>query len=219
MKPLLSRQATNMSRTFCRLTPAANARINDRRIAVSRFTSSLLSPTSSFNLRSASTWSSLLSTNKDRPVWSEEWKALGLGAVLVDEPTFPETLMFVEVGFGVDQHGDDDATKAATRAVRNAIEFNSIPGVVKHIPGGRQEMLIHVKLGVPTLENTNAMPVDLLHVAKVFPYGKLLPIDVVPGGLDFPTGRVLKELGDTHDKAIYVVACITIGYGTPHGVG
>ena len=65
-----------------------------------------------------------------RPVWSEEWKRLGLGATCVDTPTFPPNLFFVQIGFGVDQHGDrTDATKAAIRAVRNAIEFNSIPGV------------------------------------------------------------------------------------------
>ena len=149
---------------------------------------------------------------------------MGLGATLVDEPKFPQTLMFVEVGFGVDQHGDSkDATKAATRAVRNAIEFNSIPGVIDHIPGGRKEMMIHCKLGVPAVVDSKddgtstqqPMPVDVLHVAKVFPYGKLLPIEIVLGGLDFPTGRVVEELGDTNDKACCVVACITIGYGTP----
>lgn len=178
-----------------------------------------------------SSWSTHIENGVDRPSWSEEWKALGLGAKLVDEPKFPQTLMFVEVGFGVDQHGDStDATKAAVRAVRNAIEFNSIPGVIEHIPGGRREMMIHCKLGVPpmvgvkddgdsddntTMHSQQPMPVDVLHVAKVFPYGKLLPIDIVLGGLDFPTGRVVEELGDTNDKACCVVACITIGYGTP----
>ena len=32
--------------------------------------------------------------------------------------------------------------KATVRAVRNAIEFNSIPGVIEAVPGGREEMLI-----------------------------------------------------------------------------
>ena len=183
-----------------------------------------VSPQPQHAQRYGSSWAS--HTNSDqRPAWSEEWKALGLGAELVDEPKFPQTLMFVEVGFGVDQHGDSkDATKAAIRAVRNAIEFNSIPGVIEHIPGGRQEMMIHCKLGVPAVvdsknDDTNnfhqTMPVDVLHVAKVFPYGKLLPIEIVLGGLDFPTGRVVEELGDTNDKACCVVACVTIGYGTP----
>jgi uncharacterized protein (TIGR02058 family) len=133
---------------------------------------------------------------------------LGLGAQLVDAPKCPPNLFFVQLGFGVDQHGDrGDATKAAIRAVRNAIEFNSIPGVISHIPGGRSEMLIHVKLGVPLLAKVN-----VLQVAKVFPYGKLLPIEMSTGGLEFATGRVVEELGDTDDVGICVAACVSIGY-------
>jgi uncharacterized protein (TIGR02058 family) len=134
-----------------------------------------------------------------------------LGAKLVDYPSFPSNLFFVQLGFGVDQHGGrDDATKAAIRAVRNAIEFNSIPGVVENIPGGRKEMLIHLKLGVPS-EAT----VDVLEVAKVFPYGKLLPIEITVGGLEFATGRVVEELGDSDDTGICVAACVSIGSHDP----
>lgn len=158
--------------------------------------------------------------NADRPTWSDEWKSLGLGATLRDEPVFPPNLFFVQVGFGVDQHGKSDATKAAVRAVRNAIEFNSIPGVVTHIRGGRAKMLIHVKLGVPSLSSKNGrdedhstpLPVDALQVAKVFPYGQLLPLEITLGGISFHTGRVVEELGDTNDVGVCVAACITLGY-------
>jgi uncharacterized protein (TIGR02058 family) len=139
----------------------------------------------------------------------------------VDGPPI-SNLFFVQMGFGVDQHGENDATKAATRAVRNAIEFNSIPGVIESIPGGRKEMLIHVKLGIPAVDDTSdsvleKMPIDVLQVAKVFPYGRLLPIDVVVGGLSFPTGRVVPELGDDDDTAICVAACVSIGYSNGDG--
>ena len=156
--------------------------------------------------------------NDDRPVWSEEWKRLGLGAKLIDKPLFPPNLFFVQVGFGIDQHGDRaDATKAATRAVRNAIEFNSIPGVISHIPGGRKQMMIHVKLGVPRVSEVEETIVDVLEVAKVFPYGQLLPIEIVHGGLDFATGRVVEELGDSDDIGICVCASVSIGYGDDGG--
>jgi len=169
--------------------------------------------------------------------WSEEWKSLGLGARLPHSPdTRITNLLFVQTGFGIDQHGNrtvDGATKAAVRAVRNAIEFNSIPGVIEAVPGGRNEMLIKVLLGVPlklqrrssstakgsdvTPQNKKSMvmelmDIDLSHVAKVFPYGRLLPIDVTVGGLSFPTGRIVSELGDDDDSAICVVASISIGY-------
>jgi len=165
---------------------------------------------------SSSSWGS--GSDSDRPSWSDEWKKLGLGARLLTKGRFPSKLFFVQLGTGVDQHGDrSDATKAAVRAVRNAIEFNSIPGVIEHIPGGRKEMLIHVKLGIPK----NSV-VDVLTVAKVFPYGRLLPIQIVDGGLEFSTGRIVEELGDTDDVGVCVVACVSIGYneeGTDGKVG
>jgi uncharacterized protein (TIGR02058 family) len=160
----------------------------------------------------------------ERPSWSEEWKRLGLGAELVEDngsnsnsKYFPRNLFFVQLGFGVDQHGDRQsdgfATKAAIRAVRNAIEFNSIPGVIDHLPGGRKNMLIHVKLGVPAFAfAASSEAVDALEVAKVFPYGRLLPIEVVKGGLEFHSGRVVEELGDDDDVGICCVACVSIGY-------
>jgi len=203
---------------------------------------------------SSSSWDSHSGWNptNDRPVWTQEWKALGLGCTLIDkdEETFNyiSNLFFVQVGFGVDQHGENNnATKAATRAVRNAIEFNSIPGVIEAIPGGRKEMLIQVKLGIPPAKSVpgssstttgttemvvdpvdndddhvsssslsarlpQPMMVDPLQIAKVFPYGRLLPIEMVVGGLSFSTGRLVPELGDTDDLAICVAACVSIGY-------
>jgi uncharacterized protein (TIGR02058 family) len=71
-------------------------------------------------------------------------------------------------------------------------------------------MLVHVKLGVP-----GEYMVDLNEVAKVFPYGKLLPIDVVAGGLAFGCGRVVPELGDLDDTAVMVCAAVSVGYHDP----
>ena len=128
--------------------------------------------------------------------WSEEWRSLGLGARLPERPDSRITnLLFVQTGFGVDQHGDrtaHGATKASVRAVRNAIEFNSIPGVIEAVPGGRQEMLIKVKLGVPPLssdkddKDLRPMNVDLAQVA--FPtadcYRSMLTLEGFPLPLD-----------------------------------
>ena len=153
-------------------------------------------------------------------------KRMGLGARASDDGSRMTNLLFVQLGFGVDQHGNDDgggsgrgATKAAARALRDAIEFNSIPGVAEAVPGGREEMLIGVRLGVPPRRGTGGggvggepMDVDLDEVARVFPYGKLLPIEVVVGGLTFNTGRIVRELGDEDDVAVCVAAAVSIGY-------
>ena len=58
------------------------------------------------------------------------------------------------------------------------------------------------------------MEVDLSHVAKVFSYGRLLPVRIELGGLAFPTGRIVHELGDEDHVAAYVAACISIGYNS-----
>mmetsp|Transcript_896 Transcript_896/g.1439 ORF Transcript_896/g.1439 Transcript_896/m.1439 type:complete len:212 (+) Transcript_896:67-702(+) len=129
-----------------------------------------------------------------------------LPPVLAYNDVFEEVL-FVECGFGCDQHGQN-ATKAAVRACRNAIEFNSLPGIRKVIPGGKDNMKLQVQLGVPV----DADEVDLEQVAKVFPYGKLQPIIVEKGGLIGKSGIALAELGDKNEDMIIVVACISVGY-------
>lgn len=92
------------------------------------------------------------------------------------------------------------------KACRNAIEFNSI-SIQRMIPGGYDEMKVHVILGVPEQYNQ----VDLAQVAKVFPFGKVT-LEVTNGGLVAPSGRVLKELGDTNDDMVIVCAAVQVGY-------
>ena len=72
------------------------------------------------------------------------------------------------------------AQNAAIRACRNALEFNSIP-FFSSFEGGRQAMKISVKLGVPP----EAGGVDLDALRATFPYGQLLPVEIVHGGLTF----------------------------------
>uniref|UniRef100_A0A7S0EKE1 Uncharacterized protein n=1 Tax=Phaeocystis antarctica TaxID=33657 RepID=A0A7S0EKE1_9EUKA len=149
---------------------------------------------------------------KIRPL-SDEWARVGLGANRAAPHEKLNRLLFVQCGFGCDQHGDrkKGSTAAALRAVRDAISFNSIPGVALSVPGGRDNMLVHVKLGVPS----QFSEVDLDEVARVFPYGKLLPIEVTTGGLTFGCGRVVTELGDEDDTAIVAVAAVSLGYHDP----
>ena len=147
-------------------------------------------------------------------VWSPEWEKISLGATPPwehGEKTMGKVL-FVEAGWGCDQHGDREGgggTKAAVRACRNAIEFNSIPCIQDLVPGGRPNMKIKIRLGVPA----EAGEIDLGAVCAVFPYGRILPIEVVqPGGLSFQSGRVVGELGDKEDLAVVVVAVVTVGF-------
>lgn len=119
-----------------------------------------------------------------------------------------ERVLFIECGFGNDQHGQD-ATKAAVRACRNAIEFNSIPSIRELVPGGYEQMKVHVQLGVPERFIDD---VDLSAVRAVFPYGTLLPVQLSVGGLAASSGIALEAMGDKDDTMVIVVAAVTVGY-------
>ena len=51
----------------------------------------------------------------------------------------------LDEGLSIGGHGQN-ATKAAVRACRNAIEFNSIPSIGKLVPGGYDNMRLAVEL-------------------------------------------------------------------------
>ena len=142
-------------------------------------------------------------------------------------------ILFVQVGVGVDQHGQD-VHKAARKAVCAAICNNacvragvpvpslrsdrshpshSIPHVEKLVPGGDiHSVKIHVKLGVPAAHSPSPSPSPWPTLQECFPYGKLLPVEVVEGGLVASSGTVLRELEDATDQMIIVVAAVTVGY-------
>jgi len=81
-----------------------------------------------------------------------------------DTPHVVNVLM-VECGFGNDSHGQN-ATKAAKRACRNAIEFNSL-SIKKMVPGGYEAMKLNVILAVPKKYQDT---LDLEDIATTFPY-------------------------------------------------
>src|SRR6201996_3533819 len=83
-----------------------------------------------------------------------------------------------EMGMGVDVHGKD-ATKAAKRAVSDAIRHSSVsfPRVMGKTP---HDMIVDVTIGVPNPEG-----VDTAAVAKELPYGKVT-VTAVKGGLEVP---------------------------------
>jgi uncharacterized protein (TIGR02058 family) len=83
-----------------------------------------------------------------------------------------------EMGMGVDVHGRD-ATKAAKRAVSDAIRHSSL-GFAKMLGKTAHDMFVHVKIGVP-----DPASVDTAAVAKELPYGKVT-VSAEKGGLEVP---------------------------------
>ena len=140
------------------------------------------------------------------------WKDVLAGARWARPGTEMSDVVFVQTGFGCDQHGTAGANKAVKRACRNAIEFNALPYMEQIMKdaglAGREDMLLAVKVGVPA---DLVASVDVEAVRASFPYGRMLPVDVVAGGLDFASGRVVAALGDKKDRAVVAVVAVTVG--------
>eukprot|EP00546_Thalassionema_frauenfeldii_P002544 CAMPEP_0178938164 /NCGR_PEP_ID=MMETSP0786-20121207/26179_1 /TAXON_ID=186022 /ORGANISM="Thalassionema frauenfeldii, Strain CCMP 1798" /LENGTH=133 /DNA_ID=CAMNT_0020616853 /DNA_START=292 /DNA_END=693 /DNA_ORIENTATION=- len=120
-----------------------------------------------------------------------------------------DKVLFIECGFGNDSHGQD-ATKAAVRACRNAIEFNSIPSIRRLVPGGYDELKLDVLLAVPPKYRDT---LDLTRVQEVFPYGSIR-FQIQDGGMIAPSGIAIESLGDKKgsDDMVVVCAAVTVGH-------
>ena len=126
-----------------------------------------------------------------------------------DESSKPhiENVLFVECGFGNDSHGQS-STKAAVRACRNAIEFNSIPSINRLVPSGYDGLKLDVILAVPPKYQEN---LDLDAVSAVFPYGDC-KFTIQDGGMIAPSGIAIERLGDINEDMVVVCCSVTVGY-------
>ena len=90
----------------------------------------------------------------------------------------PRVRCITEMGMGVDVHGRD-ATKAARRAISDAIRHSSL-GFVRMLGKTPHDMFVDVTVAVP-----NPEAVDTSAVAKELPYGTVT-VTAVKGGLEVP---------------------------------
>ena len=88
-----------------------------------------------------------------------------------------------EFGMGVDVHGRD-STKAACRAVSDAIRHSSLPLLRRYLDGGGR-ILVDVTVGVPMPDS-----VDVERVKQELPVGEVT-VYVVEGGLSVPGADTL----------------------------
>ncbi len=109
----------------------------------------------------------------------------------------------IEMGMGVDQHGQNP-TVAAARAVRNAIANNALPGIWE-VAGlsHPNEMIVEVQIGVPYPEQ-----VQVEEVLAVLPFGQKR-LTVAEGGM-VVQGRAIPELADKNDEMLMAVAAVTV---------
>lgn len=114
-----------------------------------------------------------------------------------------ERRFIVEWGTGADLHGQD-ATKAALRAVQDAISRSCLCGLLEilHLQD-LNDMRVEVLVAVPTPEQVQA---DV--VLSVIPFGRKT-LQAVPGGMRAP-GLYQPELGDQSPDMIIANAAVTI---------
>ncbi|MWC27917.1 Lin0512 family protein [Paenibacillus sp. MMS18-CY102] len=118
-----------------------------------------------------------------------------------------EKLFFIEIGMGADLHGQD-VTKAAIRAVQNAIHHNSMPGLRSVLPGGSlDQMKVNVRLAIPCDRDK----LDIERVKAVLPYGEVT-VEVIDGGMLTTSGVILPDKQDVNDLIYIVNAAVEVGY-------
>lgn len=115
----------------------------------------------------------------------------------------PKKRFVIEMGMGVDQHGQEP-TVAAARAVRNAIAHNALPGIWEVVGLNHpNEMIVEVKVAVPEPEKVRKE-----EVLAVLPFGqKTLRLE--RGGMTVQ-GRAIPEFNDKNDDMIIAVAAVTV---------
>lgn len=86
-----------------------------------------------------------------------------------------KTQMAIEIGMGTDLRGED-STKAACRAVKDALHRNSLT-IAPALSFPREAMLVDIRIGAP-----NPSSVDEKAVAACAPYG-VVSVETVEGGL------------------------------------
>ncbi|MEH1791135.1 Lin0512 family protein [Nostoc sp.] len=111
--------------------------------------------------------------------------------------------LIIEMGMGIDQHGQEP-TVAASRAVRNAIAHNALPGVWE-VAGlsHPNQMIIEVQVAVPYPEQVREE-----EVLAVLPFGRKT-LTVESGGM-IVQGRAIPELNDKNDEMLIAIAAVTV---------
>ena len=102
--------------------------------------------------------------------------------------------MVIEFGMGTDIRGSDP-TKAAVRALRDALWHNSL-SIADVMGQNSDEMCIKVKIGVPDAEK-----VEHQEVLSVLPHGTG-NIEVIEGGLKIPNDSGTDNTVIAHAAAI-----------------
>ena len=109
----------------------------------------------------------------------------------------------IQIGMGVDQHGQD-VTKAAQKAIKDAISNNCLVGLTEICNlTDLRNFYVHVRIAVPYPEQINEK-----RLLKAVPFGNK-ELVVEKGGMVVP-GIQIPELGDSSNEMIIATAAVTV---------
>lgn len=109
----------------------------------------------------------------------------------------------IELGSGADLHGQD-VTKAAQKAVRDAISRSCLCGVTEILQlSDLNRLFVQVTVAAPYPEE-----VKLEQVLAEIPFGKKT-INVTKGGMEVP-GMFVPQLGDAKDSIVVVNVAVEV---------
>jgi len=115
----------------------------------------------------------------------------------------PLKKFIIQLGMGVDQHGQD-VTKAAQKAIKNAISNNCLIGLTEICAlKDVKDFYVHVQIAVPYPEQINEK-----RLLKAVPFGNKELI-IEKGGM-VVSGIPIPELGDTSSEMIIATAAVTV---------
>ncbi|MHA1129485.1 MAG: Lin0512 family protein [Candidatus Helarchaeota archaeon] len=109
----------------------------------------------------------------------------------------------IQIGCGVDQHGQD-VTKAAQKAIKNAISNNCLIGLTDICNlQNLADFYVQVRVAVPSPEKINEK-----RLLKAIPFGNK-ELTVEKGGMVVP-GIKITALGDRSNEMIVANAAVTV---------
>ena len=109
----------------------------------------------------------------------------------------------IQIGMGIDQHGQD-VTKAAQKAIKDAISNNCLVGLTDICNlTDLNNFYVHVQVAVPYPEQINKK-----RLMKAIPFGHK-EVVVEKGGM-VVSGMQVSILGDTSDEMLVATAAVTV---------
>src|SRR5699024_7599876 len=123
------------------------------------------------------------------------------------EGTIMKQRIFIETGTGLDVPSQV-VKEAATRAVMDAIHYNSMHAIQSILPDGdMNNMKVNVKLAIP--KDLEKMQQDKI---KALIRYRQVTVEVMEGGMATTSGIFLEDQKDKNDLMYIVNAAVEVGY-------